>query len=147
MRLSDNFKLKEFTRSETAKRLNIVNYPGEIELKNLKRLAREMEKVRKLFGKPIIITSGFRCNKLNSAIGSKPTSRHVLGLACDFFIHGLEIKEIVQIIKDSYLSDTVDQCICEFDDWVHLSIAEVNAKPRKMFLTIDSNGTRQFKFT
>ena len=71
----------------------------------------------------------------------------MLGLACDFFIHGLEIKEIVQIIKDSYLSDLVDQCICEFDDWVHLSIAEVNAKPRKMFLTIDSNGTRQFEFT
>jgi len=37
MRLSDNFKLQEFTRSETAKRLNIVNFPGEIELKNLKR--------------------------------------------------------------------------------------------------------------
>ena len=147
MKLSENFKLLEFTRSETAKRLNIDNSPGEIELNNLKRLAGEMEKVRELFGKPIIITSGFRCNKLNSAIGSKPTSRHVLGLACDFFIHGLEIKEIVQIIKDSYLSDLVDQCICEFDDWVHLSIAEENVEPRKMFLTIDNNGTRQFEFT
>ena len=136
MKLSDNFKLQEFTRSETAKRLNIDNSPAELELANLKRLASE-----------IIITSGYRCNKLNSAIGSKPTSRHVLGLACDFFIHGLEIKEIVQIIKDSYLADLVDQCICEFDDWVHLSIAEDNVEPRKMFLTIDNNGTRQFEFT
>lgn len=146
MKLSQHFKLLEFTRSETSKRLNIDNNPGEIELANLKRLANEMEKIRKLFGKPIIITSGYRCNKLNSAIGSKPTSRHVLGLACDFFIHGLEIKEIVQTIKDSYLANSVDQCICEFDDWVHLSIPEINANPRKMFLTIDKNGTRPFEF-
>ena len=146
MKLSEHFKLQEFTRSETAKRLNIDNNPGEIELANLKRLANEMEKIRKLFGKPIIITSGFRARKLNQAIGSKNSSRHILGLACDFFIHGLEIKEIVQIIKDSYLANTVDQCICEFDDWVHFSIPETNVDPRKMFLTIDKDGTRPFEF-
>ena len=85
MNLTTNFKLNEFTRSETAKRLDINNEPDEASLYNLRRLATELEKVREILGKPIIITSGFRSLALNRKIGSKDNSSHVVGCAADFF--------------------------------------------------------------
>ena len=143
MNLSKHFKLNEFTRSETAKRLDINNEPDEASLYNLKRLATELEKVRELLGKPIIITSGFRSLALNRKIGSKDNSAHVVGCAADFFVHGYEVKEVVQIIKDSYIRP--DQCIAEFDDWIHFSISKKSGEePREMYLTIDKSGTREF---
>jgi len=143
MNLSKHFNLREFTRSETAKRLDINNEPDEASLYNLKRLATELEKVRELLGKPIIITSGFRSLALNRKIGSKDNSAHVVGCAADFFVHGYEVKEVVQIIKDSYIRP--DQCIAEFDDWIHFSISKKSGEePREMYLTIDKSGTREF---
>ena len=145
MKLSKHFSLKEFTRSETAKRLNIDNNPGVAELNNLKRLSLELEKVRELLNKPIIITSGFRALELNRKIGSSDKSMHRIGCAADFFVHGLEVKEVVQIIKDSYIRP--DQCIAEFDDWIHFAISrDVSTEPREMYLTIDKSGTREFSF-
>ena len=143
MNLTTNFKLNEFTRSETGKRLDINNEPDEASLYNLRRLATELEKVRKILGKPIIITSGFRSLALNRKIGSKDNSSHVVGCAADFFVHGYEVKEVVQIIKDSYIRP--DQCIAEFDDWIHFSISKKSGEePREMYLTIDKLGTREF---
>jgi zinc D-Ala-D-Ala carboxypeptidase len=42
-----------------------------------------IEAVRVEYGKPIRLTSSFRCEKHNEAIGAKATSSHVLGLALD----------------------------------------------------------------
>ena len=38
---------------------------------------------RRLFGEPIIITSACRCVQHNRAVGGKPTSSHLPGLALD----------------------------------------------------------------
>ena len=81
---SPHFSIKELTFSETAIRHNINNTPNDNELDNLLITAMEMENVRKLLGNNFIhISSGFRCVELNTLIGSKKTSSHVRGLACD----------------------------------------------------------------
>jgi uncharacterized protein YcbK (DUF882 family) len=43
----------------------------------------KLQKVRDIYGKPMQITSGFRCAKHNLAVGGSPTSQHMLGLAAD----------------------------------------------------------------
>lgn len=143
MNLSKHFKLEEFTRSQTAKRNNIDNSPDEGSLYNLKRLATELEKVREILQKPITITSGYRCLDLNRKLGSKDTSSHVVGCAADFVVSGYSVKEVVQIIKDSYIRP--DQAIAEYDEWIHFSISKHSGEePREMYLTIDKSGTREF---
>ncbi len=146
MKLSNHFTLEEMTRSQTARRYNIDNSPDEAALYNLKRLATELEKVRELIQKPIVITSGLRVLELNRKLNSKDTSSHVVGCAADFIIHGLQPKEIVQIIKDSYIRP--DQVIDEWNEWVHFSISKHSGhEPREMYLTIDDSGTREFQLT
>ena len=146
MKLSNHFTLEEMTRSQTARRHNIDNSPDEAALYNLKRLATELEKVRELIQKPIVITSGLRVLELNRKLNSKDSSSHVVGCAADFIIHGLQPKEIVQIIKDSYIKP--DQVIDEWNEWVHFSISKHSGdEPREMYLTIDDSGTREFQLT
>jgi hypothetical protein len=137
MKLSEHFTLEEFISSETAARKLINNYPDPQSLGNLKRIAEKMEQVRALLGKPIQITSGYRCSALNKLIGSKPTSKHVQGLACDFKCPEFGTpKQIVEAIQCSDID--FDQLIFEFGSWVHFGLGAAN---RKQVLTINEFGT------
>ena len=68
MRLSPNFSLAEMTFSQTADRLGIANTPSSKVIDNLRRLAEALEEVRLWLGKPVVITSGYRCAELNRQI-------------------------------------------------------------------------------
>ncbi|WP_256122119.1 D-Ala-D-Ala carboxypeptidase family metallohydrolase, partial [Gilliamella sp. wkB72] len=84
MKLTEHFTLEEFTRSTTASRLKIDNsVPTEL-MPNIKLSAAKLELVRHALGKPIIITSGYRCPALNARVGGVATSAHTKGLAVDF---------------------------------------------------------------
>ena len=59
MKLSDNFSLTEFTKSQTAERKGIVNKPNEIHVMAMESLCHNiLERVRSAFAKPININSG-----------------------------------------------------------------------------------------
>jgi zinc D-Ala-D-Ala carboxypeptidase len=138
---SPNFSIKELTFSETAIRHNINNTPNDNELDNLLITAMEMENVRKLLGNNFIhISSGFRCVELNTLIGSKKTSSHVRGLACDFTARGYgNPNDIVFALINSDIP--YDQVILEFDRWVHISFCEDEETPRRQALVINKEGT------
>ena len=72
MKLSDNFSLFEFTKSQTAIRHNIDNTPTEKQIFNLRNLCvHVLQQVRNNFLQPVIISSGFRCAELNiKSVGS-----------------------------------------------------------------------------
>ncbi len=89
-KLTENFTLGEFLASETADRLGIANQPSPTELANIKVVAEKLQEVRdflnRALGEPVWlqITSGFRCERLNQAVGGSSTSDHRSGLAADF---------------------------------------------------------------
>jgi zinc D-Ala-D-Ala carboxypeptidase len=146
MKLSEHFDLSEFTHSQTADRNHIDNTPPSYILPKLMLLAQGMEKVRSLLGdKPITISSGYRCDKLNSLVGSRPTSQHTLGIAADFICPAFGSPEqIVRAIVNGDLE--YDQVIQEFatgpgKGWVHISFSE---RKRMQALVIDSSGTKEF---
>lgn len=126
--LTKNFSLREFTKSQTAKRLEIHNYPGHKELLNIRRTATLLQNIRDYIGLPVIVTSGYRCSELCLAIGSKSTSQHAKGEAADIEALGMSNLELAKIIRDNFI---FDQLILEFYDpsdpeggWVHVSVVE-----------------------
>lgn len=144
MRLSPHFDLSEFVVSQTAQRRGIDNTPTPEIVENLKRTALLLEKVRAILGRPIIITSGYRCDALNLAVGGVPgRSSHVTGQAADFICPGYGPPSAVcRAIADTPIP--FDQLIREFDDgngggWTHISWAD---NPRRQLLTIDGSGAR-----
>ena len=82
--LSPHFTLKELTASQTAKEHGIVNVPSEQEIENLRALCvHTLEPLRSFVGKPIVISSGYRCNQLNVKVGGAYASQHTVGEAAD----------------------------------------------------------------
>ena len=137
MKLSNNFSLAELVKSQTAVRKGINNEPGTAEINNLIHLAESvLQPVREHFGKPVMISSGYRSPELCEAIGSSSKSQHARGEAADFEIQGVDNKELATWISKN---TTFDQLILEFYDegdpnsgWVHCSA--VMEEPRKQVL-------------
>jgi putative chitinase len=135
--MTPHFTLAELTCTDHR---SLDNTPNAQELANLKRLAEFLETVKTtLGGKPVMINSAFRSKAVNDAVGSKDTSQHRQGLACDFRVPGMTPDAVVRALISAKLP--FDQIIREYDSWTHISIAE---KPRGQALIIDKQGTRQF---
>lgn len=137
-----NFKAEDFIASETATENKIDNnvYEQEV-LDNLQITADKAQEIRVLLGKPIKINSGFRCEKLNLAVGSKPTSQHRKGQAIDFVCPSFGTPEkIVKHLKSTGLE--VDQMLCE-GSWVHCSIKKEGNRNQYAYYLPDKNGKRR----
>ena len=86
-RLTEHFVLPEFLASHTAEEHKIPNIPLKRHIDRLRNLAvRCLEPTRQRFKLPILVTSGYRCPKLNQLVGGVPDSQHVEGLAADIQI-------------------------------------------------------------
>ena len=86
-------------------------------------LCREvLEPLRQHVGKPIRISSGYRCPALNKAVGGVATSQHLTGEAAD--IHLDSIEEGREWFKWLMDNTNVDQLIWERSGstrWIHVS--------------------------
>jgi hypothetical protein len=141
MNLSPHFTLDELTHTDHRE---IDNSPNQAEIENLQRLANFLEEVKTVLGgKPVMISSGFRCKALNDAVGSKDSSQHRVGCAADFRVPGMTPDEVVRAIIASGIG--YQQIIREFDRWTHISIPnQAGDTPKKQALIIDKAGTRAF---
>ena len=161
--LSPNFTLEELCYSDTAKARKIDNTPTPLHKKILKHTCQYMlEKLRALLnekykeykGKKVKyvalkVTSGYRCEKLNTAVGGSNTSQHCKGEATDLeaqivYTNGVRVilpyNELYEDIKTWVKAKkmSVDQCIQERSGnivWVHCSHSNRGAScDRKQFL-------------
>ena len=149
MKLSNNFSLKELTASQTAERKGIDNTPSTEHQENLKSLCTHvLQPVRDHFGQVVSVSSGYRSPELCTAIGSKITSQHARGEACDFEIFGVSNKELADWI---HYNLNYDQLILEYwkesdpnSGWVHCSYSE-NQKRRQYLKAFKSNGSTKYE--
>ena len=103
-----------------------------------------LDPLREAYGKPIIVTSGYRCPKLNAIVGSTPSSQNVKGEAAD--IKSVqdtpeENKKLFDLIVK--LGLPYDQLINEYNyDWVHVSFGPRHRRQRMK--AIKSNGKTKY---
>ena len=97
MRLTDNFTLKELTKTNTG----LPNLITDLEIDNLSRLCQKvLQPLRDIYGKPIIVNSGYRSDRVNKAVGGVPTSQHRRGEAADITAGSVkENKRLFNILK------------------------------------------------
>ena len=102
--ISKHISLKEATKSNTAQRLGIENFPNNDTLIQMQALAENIfEPLREHVGGPIYITSFYRSPELNKAIGGSSKSQHCLGQAIDVddVLGRATNKEMFEYIKDN----------------------------------------------
>ena len=123
MRLTENFTLAEFLRSDTAARHHISNQPTWAHVLNMRNLCREvLQPLRDHFG-PIHLSSGYRCERLNELVHGVGASQHLVGEAADI---RLASREQGREYYDFILNHTnFDKLLFEYNRrgvfWLHVS--------------------------
>lgn len=87
------FRITEFFRSDVADKYQVSNMPADEELfkvlPNIVALASNiLVPLRAMIARPIIITSGYRSQRVNELVGGSKTSQHLLGKAADIHVQG-----------------------------------------------------------
>lgn len=145
MKLSDNFKLKEFTNSHTAVECGINNDNVDpIIIENMKTLCEKvLEPIRREFKIPIIITSGYRCMTLNIKVGGVKNSQHIKGEAADFKVFkslsGISIpdsetlRSIYKWMVDNLEFDQLIWEVRQSSKWIHVSYKRTGVNRQQVF--------------
>ena len=161
MKLSKNLSLSEMLKSDTAKRKGIENLPTEEHIENMKVLAEKIfQPIREHFGVPFGISSGYRSEALNKAIGGAhkyidgkyvATSQHCKGEAIDLdrdYSSAPNNAEVFHFIKDNL---NFDQLIWEFGtdenpSWVHVSYSTSRTQRNRILVAYkDDNNKTKYK--
>lgn len=122
--MKNYFTISELSHSTTADARGINNTPPISVCDNLLILISEcLNPIRSLYGKPISVTSGYRCPELNKLVGGKPTSQHAYGQAADLV--GANAEETKRIYDIAVELGVFDQVLFETNSkgskWVHIS--------------------------
>lgn len=135
-----NFALSEFINSDSAKALGIDNMPKAVSVFDnlLLLIVNVLQPLRDAYGKPLYVNSGFRCERLNKAVGGAANSQHLYGQAADITT-GTKAgnKALLQLAQR--LNLPFDQMINEKPDasgnpsWVHLSYRK---NPRRQVIIV-----------
>jgi uncharacterized protein YcbK (DUF882 family) len=138
-KLSEHFKLGEFTRSNSHS--NIYNVPTHEAIYNLKNLCKWLEVLRERSGGPVRINSGYRSPQLNKKVGGVATSNHLTGCAADIRVDNME-----QLIRyATILLDYADESKQDFDElliernrygaiWLHFAVRPKDNRRKVAFI-------------
>jgi hypothetical protein len=151
MRISEHVSYREATKSNTATRRGIDNTPSDYEITNMVGVAENIfEPLRKWVGGPIKITSMYRCEELNRAIGGSSRSQHCEGRAMDLDdTFGYKTNaEMFEYIRENL---NFDNLIYEFGDdnnpdWIHVSYISDDENRNRVMRAEKINGKTQYRY-
>lgn len=136
---SKYFKLEEFLDSSVARQKGISNSPSWEAVEALRELALFLDGVRAAWGSGINVNSGFRCKKLNDAVGGVYNSAH-LKAAADLYPSNGRFDEFKKFIVAYLKGKDYDECIIEKkgkSQWVHFALRSIKGEQRKKCFSLN----------
>ena len=127
------FTIPELCASATALREGIDNRPPESAYHLLHVLVDQLlDPIRKAWGAPIMVTSGYRCPRLNELVGGVTHSHHILGCAADIITgNKADHRRLFNLIRQMKDEGRIrfTQLIWEGDGrWIHVSYVPSDLK-------------------
>ena len=137
------FELNEFLHSDTARRKGIENAPTFAQVDHLRELTKMiLDPLREAWGSSLKVTSGYRCQSLNSAVGGSVSSAHLQGYAADIVPTVGRLSDFVDFAERWLKANDIafDQSIREKDrrgnEWWHIGIRNNAGQQRRQFLAL-----------
>lgn len=106
---------------------------------NLQKLLLALNRFREIYGKPMVVSSGYRPGRFNVAAGGAAHSNHMVCLACDFHDVNGDIDQWITMDREQALeaSGLWREAQASTPGWVHLQVVP--------FGSYKEGGTRSFK--
>ena len=110
------FSIAEFLHSDAAEKHQVSNMPADEELlavlNNINALVNNvLDPLRGIICRPIIITSGYRSQRVNELVGGSKTSQHLTGKAADFHVQGYTPQQMDALYHTIQMYYDFDQLI------------------------------------
>ena len=147
------FTISEMCVSGSHHKLAVVPEKGTTIYNNLLYIIERLDKIREEWGGPIIVTSGYRSQALNKAVGGSKTSAHCVGLAADIQPKSGNIMDLAALIATMEME--FDQLILEKTtvkngeivscQWLHLGFSRT--KNRNQILAFDGKSYKPVQIT
>lgn len=131
------FTLEELLKSDKALSSKVPNLPSWEVIEHLLELAEFLDQLRAAYGKPIYVSSGFRCPRLNTLVGGVPNSVHQKGYAAD--VYATDIAGFISFIKSWAPGKAFDQIIIETSKtsrWIHIGIRNNKGEQRRKLFSM-----------
>lgn len=134
------FNYSELFRSQAALDNGIVNMPSVWRQKevysNLWELVENLlDPIREKFATPMIITSGYRTEKVNELVGGRVNSQHMKGEAVDFYFDGFSKKEMAAAFFEIAENFDFDQLIYyKKKGFMHISYSTDNNRHQSLMV-------------
>lgn len=143
--ITKNFSYAEFEQSAYAHTHGIINI---IHTSAVRDAVKELtvtilQPLRDAWGKPLTISSGYRCPELNDAVGGSKTSAHLTGYAADIQVDSESDQDLFNVFAVQFLLNKripFDQCIMEKSGttkWLHIGMYNNAHEQRRQTMTID----------
>lgn len=109
-----------FSRSEFACKCGCGFETVDVELLHV------LETVREHFKSPVTITSACRCKDHNEDVGGRAESKHLLGIAADIVVHGVDSHDVYDFIDSNFRTHTNKDRygIGKYNDFTHIDVRE-----------------------
>lgn len=119
------FTIVDLIRSTTAERLKIENQPSDEVRKELEITACKVNLISlmaHMCGATIRVTSGYRCKRLNQAVGGVSNSLHMQGRAVDFVVSDTESKhKLHETLSEEACIKLLGICeLIEYPSFIHV---------------------------
>lgn len=137
--MKNYFTIPELINSDVAKKYGIDNTPTLEVKQHLKELIENLlNPIREAWGGPIIVTSGYRCPRLNTVLKGSKTSAHLTGYAADLIPGNGQRAKFIKFVQDYLRKSNIpfDQCINEYNRWCHVGLYNNSRQQRKQIFRI-----------
>lgn len=136
MSTANYFTIVDLMKSTTADHLNIDNHPSDEVREELELTVCKVNLISLIahaYGTTIQVTSGFRCERLNKALGGVNNSLHIQGRAVDFVVSDPNIKhKLHDALKEEACIKLLGICeLIEYTNFIHVGFLRHSLEVKK----------------
>ena len=147
--MTKNFTFEELTNTSNVELLEANRESAKAFMKQLKYVAGTLEEIRAVLGVPLRVTSGFRNNALNKAVGGSATSGHTKGLCADFIPIGVDVNDAFELIQfNKAKCPSLKKCIYESikgSKWLHIETKTESEQTTQFYATTNGRTYTEVK--